>query len=225
MWENNEILETVCDTVERKIRRHHEDFRMPLRAEYIEDALSQGFKKAGLQNDWYGGDHGKGADIFMPEDVNCDLTEKGEVTGISVKSNVKRQLDPIRVDISGSRLTRFDEADLDSEEVVNRMINYLANERNYDWYALSTRRKPTEKRYKEMNYEEYEIYMIPADIIDPTAYEWEEDNDGWKATIEKGFHLRINESQSMQFWIDGIPYEMIEKYSIRTIRIDNVNEI
>lgn len=214
IWRESGELDEVSARMKDKIRKHHDLYTLRCRAEYMEELFSQVLEDMGIVNHWYGGDHGKGSDVFINEDTVSPIfdSRKGEVTGISCKSNIKSGLNTVRADMSGGRLERFN-GDLD------KMLDYLSNQNNYKWYFFGTYRRLTEN--KSLDHHEYEFHLLPNDFVDPLHFEdqWKESDD-WKVKLCTGFSLEINNSQSKQYWINGIPEAILSRFSFGKIQID-----
>jgi hypothetical protein len=213
VWNGEQELEKISERLKDKVRKHHELHRLRCKGEYMEEFFSQALEEIGIDNEWYGADHGKGSDVFIKEDNSSRLfdSEKGEVTGISCKTNIKSGLNTVRADMSGGRLERFN-GDLD------KMLDYLSNQNNYKWYFFGTYRRLTEN--KSLDYHEYEFHLLPNNFVDPLHFEDQWKDGDWNVKLCTGFNLEISNSQSKQYWINGIPEAILSCFSFGKIQID-----
>lgn len=204
------LSDEYFEIVENTIREHHKLYRYPVKGEYVEDLLSLALEHVGYDHEWVEGGHASGADIICENDQES----------FSVKSNTLRGVDKMRMDISSYRLTRFGND-------INKMTEYIDN-KNFGSYLIFTRRSQRGKAYEKLKekgggFEEYFLFQIPSDIVTASDKEWEKTGSGWKAKIERGFHLSITKSMSNQYWINGIPYERVKPYCRRQFKIYHKN--
>lgn len=232
-------IELTEDDIKRfmeEFRKRVEDFHSTLRVspigEHFEDLVHQAFVRAEIPGvRWDGLDHKSGADLFFDQNLSLpfEWAEK-PLKAPSVKTNVKRQQDPIRSDISGERLGNMMMGE-DKDTALEEVLNLLANEVNYNYYILLTRRTQRGKDYNRKalrgeGFEEYEVFLIPASYFHQFLYpvsKWTHTSKKWKRKIEKGFNLVITKSMAHQYWIQGVPYDDIKEYSLGSVEISHAS--
>jgi len=202
------IKRRLGEKIEEKIKEYHQFLRTPPKGEHFEDLVSQALIETGhASHGWFDGDHAQGTDIW-----------DSPFGSLSLKTNKLYGKNVIRADMSSHRLTSFG-TDLDA------MLDHIKSKKS-DFYLLCTRRTDRGKEYRIREkqgggYEEYEIFLIPANFLCVRSYDWHEYDGGWKANVSPGFTLSIVKSMSNQFWMRGIPYQRIKPYSFRRIQVNH----
>lgn len=235
MEETDEKIKATKDDINKLMREFEErvrDFHSILRispiAEHFEDIVHQAFVRADFPGvKWDGLDHASGADLFFDREIYLPFEWAEEpLKAPSVKTNIKKQQSPVRIDISGERLGKL-MMDADEEKALEDVIDFLVHGINYSYYLLLTRRARRGKSYEEKalqgdGFEEYEMFLIPAKYFHQYLYpieDWEHTEKKWKKKVEKGFNMSITKSMSFQYWIQGVRYDYIKKYSLGSIEI------
>jgi len=222
-----EKLDSFMNNMEKRIRDYHHVLRVSPIGEGFEDMAHQAFVETGFNVEWDGTDHKSGADLFFKNDVHLPFEwAKKPLRSPSVKTNVKKQQDPVRSDISGERLGNLMMGEK-KERALEEVLDFLHNGVNYNYYLLLTRRTRRGKDYerKALNgngFEEYEVFIIPAEYFHQYLYpvnKWNHTEKEWKREIEEGFRLLISKSMSHQYWVSGAPYEDLRKFSLGDVKV------
>lgn len=225
-------IDSLMEAFEERVNEFHSVLRVSPIGEHFEDLIHQAFVRAGIPGvSWDGLDHKSGADLFFEKDIYLpfEWAEK-PMKSPSVKTNVKKQQDPVRSDISGERLGNMMMGEKE-ERALEEVLQFLHDEVNYNFYLLLTRRTKRGKSYKKRaldgkGFEQYEVFIIPAEYFHQYLYpmsEWNNTGKEWQREIEEGFRLTISKSMSHQYWVSGAPYSDIKKYSIGAIEVPHTS--
>jgi hypothetical protein len=175
------MYEELAVALEKRIKRYHTDFSLPLMAEFWEEVLTRSLEDIGLKPEWDNGrSHKVGEDIFE-ESIGRISCKSGSIVKGSVTLN-------------GSRTTRY--------KTLEEKLEFLSSSHD-DVYFLLAKDK---NDIKEKNYK-YKVLVFPSSTIKVDTLKWEETKGGWKGTGD--FSARISRSMSAQLWTT-LPLEKVE---------------
>ena len=170
--ERIKMNENIASAIEKRIKRYHEDFSLPLMAEQWEEVLTRSLRDVGLKPEWDNDrSHKVGEDIYE-ESIGRISCKSGSLEKDSVKFN-------------GSRTTRF--------KTLEEKLNFLSSSHDDVYFMLAKDKKDI----KEKNFK-YKVLVFPSSACKANSLRWEETKGGWKGTGD--FKATINRSMSDQLW-------------------------
>lgn len=167
----------VVDNIKSAILQHSGHSVLPLQAERWEEIVVNAFKKQGYHPGWDPGSHKSGVDITLPllgMSVSC---KSAKVEGKRVK----------RLNFSSFRTTTL--------ETLEEKIEFFDGDgKNFSHYLIIARDGCDRFR-------KYTVWLIDANHIKASDFDWEESKSGWKTKERYGFKMYVQKKMSHQFWV------------------------
>ena len=174
-------IKNIGSAIEKRIKRYHEDFSLPLMAEQWEELLTRALRDEGFSPEWENDrSHKVGEDIYE-ESIGRISCKSGSLEKGSVKFN-------------GSRTTRF--------KTLEEKLEFLSSSHD-DYYFMLAKDK---KDIKEKNFK-YKVLVFPSTACKVNTLKWEETKSGWKGTGD--FKAVISRAMSDQLWTT-LPLDKVE---------------
>ena len=179
--ERSYMNENIASAIEKRIKRYHENFSLPLMAEQWEEVLTRSLRDVGLKPEWDNDrSHKVGEDIYE-ESIGRISCKSGSLEKDSVKFN-------------GSRTTRF--------KTLEEKLNFLSSPHDDVYFMLAKDKKDImSKNFK------YKVLVFPSTVCKVNKLKWEETKSGWKGTGD--FSAMISRSMSDQLWTT-LPLDKVE---------------
>lgn len=172
-----EHKDLIIAKLTKKLKKHHELYRFPCKAELFEDLLAQTFEEVEPSKPalWDSGSHSSGADIVW---------DGVRIQNKSGDFNIKKGI----VRLNGSRTTKYKQLD--------EKINFLSADK-YDLYLLLGR----EKKFN-INSPKYFFMWFDAKKFNYRDLNWVEKEKYWEGR-GKNYSCKIVRSMSDQLWLES----------------------
>lgn len=168
-----ETFKKLIPILELNIKKYHELFDIPLKAEYFENILYKSFLELNIDTHWNS----------MSHTISCDMTN--DIFGrISCKSgnfkNIKKKNQLVLI-LSSSRTTKH--------KTLDDKIKFMNTKKEDSFFCLTNSKE--DKSYKLLYFE--------SDMLNINNVIWKVDNIGWKGN-RTGLDIEIRKSMSDQIW-------------------------
>lgn len=193
------MYKELSKQLEEKLKKHHELYRLPCRAEQWEDIFDQCINPK--SSSWVGSGHDVGADVISEN-------------GILFEQNMRIQNKSGQIDFKKGTL-KWNGHRTTKHKTLDEKIKFISSD-HYDYYVMLAR----DKKDWECGDKIYYLIIFKSTKIDYSSLDWSEKygkNDklsGWKGNGNPNFSAEINKAMSDQLWTTSNLDYLGETYKI-----------